>query len=85
MLIAGARRRRLDHADEAKKGRVFRALAVIAGLATIAIWVALDWPFADFTFVNQWTPYVAASFVVTLAFTFAYNIANGAKEVKAEQ
>jgi hypothetical protein len=43
-----------------------------------------DWPITHLILVNQWTPYVAAAFVIHVVFTFAYHIAYDRGAVRAQ-
>ncbi|MDR2611067.1 MAG: InlB B-repeat-containing protein, partial [Clostridiales Family XIII bacterium] len=84
LLAAGAlmRRKRGDETDKRKGRGLLQAFALITGIATPVIWFALDWPFTNLTFANQWSPYVAAAFVANVGLTLAYNFRKGGRVVK---
>ncbi|MDR2610324.1 MAG: hypothetical protein LBC58_02590, partial [Clostridiales Family XIII bacterium] len=87
-LLAGAlmRRKRESIAGKRKGNGALKALAIIAGIATPIIWVMFDWPFANLTFVNESSLYVAVAFVATIGLTLAYNLSKTGRAGKvAEQ
>jgi hypothetical protein len=55
-------------------GRLFRALAIIAGILTPVIWFILDKLNQPMVWINQWTIYVGIVFIITMLLTVIYNI-----------
>ena len=66
---------RLDELDGLrKKGRLLKALAIIAGVLTPIVWLILDWPLRHMVWFNYSTLWVAIMFLATMALTLAFNL-----------
>ena len=71
-LLTDDRQDELD--DLQKKGRMLKALAILAGVLTPIIWLILDLPLRGMVWIDYSTPWTALVFGITMALTVAFNI-----------
>jgi uncharacterized repeat protein (TIGR02543 family) len=68
-----------------KRTMIFRILSIVAGILTPVIWVILETFSSSIVWINRWTPYVAAMFVIYLAMLVVLQFTKRQKKGKYAQ